>query len=136
MHKYTVVVRETLLDSFGHVNNARYLELFEEARWDLITAHGYDLGKIQSTRIGPVILGVTLKFKKELLPRTEIVIETQMNDYRGKIGTLSQVMRLPDDTIACEAVFTLAVMDLDKRKIIPPPEEWLNALQTKAVDER
>ena len=38
VHEYALVIREQHLDTFGHVNNAKYLEILEEARWDLITA--------------------------------------------------------------------------------------------------
>ena len=40
VHEYEVVIREHHLDVFGHVNHAVYLELFEEARWELVTANG------------------------------------------------------------------------------------------------
>ena len=34
---YHTQIKEKDLDTLGHVNNAKYLELFEEARWDFIT---------------------------------------------------------------------------------------------------
>ena len=43
---YPLIIKEMDLDTFGHVNNARYLTLFEDARWDLITKNGYGLKKI------------------------------------------------------------------------------------------
>lgn len=66
IHSYPLIIKETCLDSFNHVNNAVYLTLFEEARWDLLTTNGYDLKKIKETGLGPVILEINLKFSKEL----------------------------------------------------------------------
>src|SRR5579864_8644527 len=40
VHDKTITIGESQLDSFGHLNNARYLELFEQARWDVITERG------------------------------------------------------------------------------------------------
>ncbi len=40
---YDVLILESHLDTFGHVNNAAYLTLFEESRWDFITKNGYGL---------------------------------------------------------------------------------------------
>ena len=40
-------VRETHLDTFGHMNHAKYLEIFEQARWELINEGGYGLKKIK-----------------------------------------------------------------------------------------
>ena len=64
--KYAVVIRENHLDTFGHVNNATYLQLLEEARWEFITSRGYDLNYVQKVGIGPVILEINMKFLKEL----------------------------------------------------------------------
>jgi acyl-CoA thioesterase FadM len=61
LHEKTVVISESHLDSFGHLNNARYLELFEQARWDLITERGFGLDTIRRTRTGPTILEVEMK---------------------------------------------------------------------------
>ncbi len=36
IYEYTIKILEHHLDTFGHVNNATYLEMYEEARWDLL----------------------------------------------------------------------------------------------------
>ncbi len=46
------VIREQHLDTFGHVNNARYLELFEQARWDFITDNGFGLEQVKASGTG------------------------------------------------------------------------------------
>ena len=51
---YTVMIKENHLDTFGHVNNAAYLTLYEEARWDFITKNGYGLEVIQNEKKGPM----------------------------------------------------------------------------------
>ena len=84
---YKILIRESHVDSLGHMNNATYLALYEEARWDLITANGFGFKQIQTLRQGPVILEVTVKFMSEIHLRDEITITTEMIDYKGKIGT-------------------------------------------------
>ena len=54
------MITEIHLDSFGHVNNAMYLQLLEEARWDFIHKRGFGLGVIQEKKIGPVILDLSI----------------------------------------------------------------------------
>ena len=39
-HEYPMTILEHHLDTFGHVNNAMYLQLFETARWQWITDGG------------------------------------------------------------------------------------------------
>lgn len=58
---YEVVIRESHLDTFGHVNNATYLTLFEEARWDIVRSRGFGLDDIKRTGLGPTLLEVNVK---------------------------------------------------------------------------
>jgi acyl-CoA thioesterase FadM len=76
LYSYPLIIKEIYLDTFGHVNNATYLTLFEEARWDLITKNGYGLKKIQETGQGPTILEIKLLFLKELRVRENITIDS------------------------------------------------------------
>lgn len=125
--KYPVLIRESHLDTFGHVNNAVYLELLEEARWELITANGYGLDKIKETGIGPTLLEINIQFLKEIKLRDEIIIETKSVSYEKKILNLEQRI-LRGGELCCAAKLTLALFDLNQRKIIPPTKEWLAAI--------
>ena len=64
--EYTLQIKEHHLDSFGHVNNAVYLALYEEARWELITHNGYGMDEVKKFRQGPVVLDVKVRFRKEM----------------------------------------------------------------------
>jgi acyl-CoA thioester hydrolase len=127
MYTYPLTIKETYLDTFGHVNNAMYLTLFEEARWDLITKNGYGLKKIQETGQGPTILEFTLSFRKELRLREEVTIETQLISYKMKICTISQKI-IRGGELCCNAEFIMGLFDLKHRKLILPTAEWLEAL--------
>jgi YbgC/YbaW family acyl-CoA thioester hydrolase len=124
---YKITVKEFHLDTFGHMNNAVYLQIFEEARWELVTTHGYGLKKVLETGIGPTILEVNLRFMKEIKLREEITIQTVMTELKGKIFKIKQTILKADGAPAAEAVFTAALFDLKQRKIISPTQEWLEA---------
>lgn len=124
IHKYPVLIREAHLDTFGHVNNAVYLSLYEEARWDLITGNGYSMQMIQTRKQGPVILDISLKFLRELKLREQITITTEMLEYSGRVGKLKQQMIKSDGSAASEAMFTFGLFDLEKRRLIEPTPEW------------
>lgn len=126
--RYSVLIRESHLDTFGHMNNATYLALYEEARWQQITNNGYGLKQIHEKGQGPVILDVTCKFMKEIKLRETIEITTELLNYQGKIGQLKQQMIKADGSIASEAVFTIGFFDLKARKLIEPTPEWNRAL--------
>jgi thioesterase-3 len=126
--EYKMLIRESHLDSYGHVNNAAYLTMYEEARWELVTSRGYGYQKVHETGEGPVILEVNLKFLHELRLREEITITTEMLDYPGKIGHLKQQMIKPDGSVASEAIFVMGLFDLKARKMILPTEAWKTAV--------
>lgn len=125
---YPLLILEKHLDTFGHVNNATYLELYEEARWDIITRGGFGMQKIRETGLGPTILEVQLQFKRELKLRMPIVIRTQALAYERKILKLKQWMELESGEIASEALFTVALFDVRARKLVDPTPEWKAAL--------
>jgi len=129
LHKYRILIQEKHLDTFGHVNNATYLELYEEARWDMITARGYGLDYIQKVKQGPVILNLNLSFRKELCNRQEIVIETWHHEFKGsKIMLLKQHMLTSDGSVASELTLEAGLMDLAMRKLIAATPQWLKAM--------
>lgn len=126
--EYVVQIKENHLDTFGHVNNATYLELYEEARWDFITTGGYGLDRIKLEKKGPVILEANVKFKRELVNRETITIVSQSGEIvGGKIMTIKQEMRKSDGKVASEALFTVGFMDLKERKLVAPTDEWCQA---------
>lgn len=124
---YTFTVEKKHLDSFHHVNNAMYLTIFEQSRWDIINNNGYDLDKIQATGEGPTILEIKIRFMKELLLGERITIESQVIFQKNKIGIMKQQM-IRDGAVCCEAEFTIGLFDIKRRKLIAPSEAWLKAI--------
>ncbi len=124
----SIVIKEHHLDTFGHVNNAAYLELLEEARWDYISPRGFSVRDIQKSGLGPTILEWNIKFKKEIRLRETITIESQGLSYEGKIGKLRQDILNAKGELCCAAVMTLGLFDVRERKLVPPTPEWLHAI--------
>lgn len=125
---YPVIIREYHLDTFGHVNNATYFQLFEEARWELITQHGYGLKKVQSEQKGPVILEANCKFLNELCLREKIEIVSYAELKTNKIMSIFQKMVKEDGSLAAEAQFVVGLMDMKLRKLIPFTQDWLKGI--------
>jgi acyl-CoA thioester hydrolase len=125
---YRVVIKEQHVDVYGHLNNSSYFYLFEEARWEFITAQGYGLLEIMRVRQGPILLEAHIMYKKEISVREVIDIKSELIEYVGKVGRMKQSMVKADGSIAAEAVFTLGLFDLDKRKLVLPNEGWKKAI--------
>lgn len=122
-------IQESHIDMLGHVNNAFYLQLFEQARWSFITDNGYGLERIMATKQSPVVLEVNLKFKKELKNREAIEIRSYMKGWRGKIGQIYQEIVNSEDIISCSGLFTIGFFDMESRKLINVSEEFERALK-------
>lgn len=128
--EYSYQVSEQDLDSFGHMNNAHYLRLMEQARWDFITKNGYGHKRMNETQKGPVLLEVHLRFRRELKLSEHITIFSQAQEVKGKIMHLKQwiVKKVSgEQVIAAEAMFTVGFFHFTTRKLLVPDAEWLLA---------
>lgn len=132
--EFELVIKECHLDSFGHVNNAVYVQLYEEARWDFITKNGFGLEVIQKNQVGPVLLDLQVKFKREIKNREIIKIQSQTREMiNSKMMVLEQKMIKSDGRIASEAVFTVGFFDMKLRKLIDANPSWLKAVGIRPV---
>jgi acyl-CoA thioester hydrolase len=134
VHEYRMMILEKHLDTFGHVNNASYLDILEEARWDLITRNGYGLDEVQRLGIGPVVLEAHLRFVRELCNRQAITIRSWVESYSGKIGQFAQLILGNGGAVCCEAKFTIGLFDLASRRLVRPTPEWAKALGLRPED--
>lgn len=130
VYEYEMIILEQHLDTFGHVNNAKYLELYEEARWDFITKNKLGLKEILESQVGPVLLDLHLTFKSELKNREKIKIVSQArSEMRNKyVMLLDQKILRDDGKVASSVTISVGMMDLKLRKLIAPSKEWLRAL--------
>ena len=130
--EYEVMIKESHLDSFGHVNNAVYVQLYEEARWDFITKNGFGLDVILRDQVGPVLLDLQVKFRKEIKNREVIKIKSQTKEIiNSKMMILEQKMINSDGKTASEAILTVGFFDMKARKLIDANPAWLKAVGLK-----
>lgn len=130
--EYEVLIRETHIDTFGHVNNAQYLTLFEEARWEIISPRGFSIKEIQDGGLGPVVLEVNLRFSKEIYLRQKIKIISEVQNspdaFRGLTLKMSQTMLNEKGEVCCLGEFKFGLFDLRARRLVSPTPQWLRAI--------
>jgi thioesterase-3 len=134
IHEYPILIREHHLDTFGHVNNATYLDILEEARWDLVTRNGYGLDEVHRLKVGPTVLAVEIRFVREIRNRQQVTIRTWLESYSGKIGKLAQQVRDENDELCTDALFTIGLFDMTSRRLVRPTPEWIAALGLRVED--
>lgn len=129
-----IKVRGYHIDVYQHVNNARYLEFLEEARWEWLE----DLDAFQwmmKNNIAFIVVNININYRKPAVLGDQLRIESQMQQLNGKSGVLSQQITLePEGTPVADATLTFVCIDLKTQRALPIEgelREQLAALQQK-----
>jgi len=77
MFVYRLTVRGYELDSYDHVNNAVYLNYYEQARWEIMRETGL-LEKLQHQKILLVGTEINIRYSKEARLFDDIRIESDV----------------------------------------------------------
>jgi len=92
-HSTTLSVRGYHLDVYGHVNNARYLEFLEEARWRFFAEKGV-IKKITGEALGMVVVNININYRRAALIHEELEIATGLTRVGNKSFIIHQVISL------------------------------------------
>ncbi len=104
-----IKIRGYHLDFYGHVNNARYLEFLEEARWDLLE-NRVDLGKWMKQGISFFVVNINIGYKRPARLGEVIEIHSRMKKFGSRSATLNQrVVLAGTDTVLTDADVTFVL---------------------------
>lgn len=76
-YEFYVTVRGYELDSFGHMNNAVYMNYIEQAQWEILRKTD-TFAYFQENRIIPAIIETTIRYIREAKVFDELVVRTRM----------------------------------------------------------
>ena len=77
------------------VNNARYLELLEEARWQFAENHG--LGELlRAENLGFIIMDLKIRFRAPVVEGDRITVKTSLISLGSASGEVKQVVQKND----------------------------------------
>jgi len=115
-----IKVRGYHLDIYAHVNNARYVEFLEEARWALFDDS--EVGKEMISRgFAFTVVNINVSYLSEARVNDVLVIITDMEKIGNKSITLSQkIFRKADmkQVVDAEVTFVLVNMKTGKAVVI------------------
>lgn len=110
-HLSEIKVRGFHLDIYQHVNNARYLEFLEEARWEYLEETG-DIEYFQSLGLAWVIVNINIDYRAAATMGQVLEINTGLKKIGGKSALFHQQITVKgSDTIIVDADITFVVMD-------------------------
>ncbi len=118
-YTYSIKVRGFHCDSYGHVNNARYLEFLEEARWQFLE-DGLDLAYWLDRGLGFVVASVTINYRRPGMVGMILEVQSHMKHLGGKSGVIHQdVVDSATGKVVSDADVTFVVLDLKTGKPHP-----------------
>ena len=122
-------VRNYHLDGYGHVNNARYLECLEEARWAFFEEHGL-LSEIDGLML--VVVRTDIRYRRAAVDGDILRFEGRLKELTSRHIILTQNIVLPSGKNAVEAESTLMVVSAESGRSISIPEPLFTLLKQYA----
>ena len=122
-------VRNYHLDGYGHVNNARYLEFLEEARWAFFEEHGL-LSEIDGLML--VVVRTDIRYRRAAVDGDILRFEGRLKELTSRQIILTQNIVLPSGKNAVEAESTLMVVSAESGRSISIPEPLFTLLKQYA----
>ena len=122
-------IRNYHLDGYGHVNNARYLEFLEEARWAFFEEHGL-LSEIDGLML--VVVRTDIRYRRAAVDGDILRFEGRLKELTSRHIILTQNIVLPSGKNAVEAESTLMVVSAESGRSISIPEPRFTLLKQYA----
>lgn len=130
----TIKVRGYHLDVYQHVNNARYLEFLEEARWqwleDVDAFHW-----LMEQQLAFVVVNININYRRPAVLGDVLNIESEVSQLSGKSGVIAQrVLLASDNSVVADAALTFVCIDLRTQKAVPMEGELRERLASLMVE--
>jgi thioesterase-3 len=110
-----ITIRGYHLDAYQHVNNARYLEFLEEARWqyfDNISNTAY-----KEMKISFFIVNININYRAPATLGDVINVSTEIEKIGNTSMTFAQKIYLEGtEKIICDALITFVILDQKTEK--------------------
>lgn len=118
MHHTHIRVRGYHLDVFQHVNNARYLEFLEEARWSYFEDNGLTPLFFQSD-LGMAVVNINISYRRGAVLDDTLQITTRFESVQQRNAVLTQKITLKDsDTLVADAQVVFVAFDKQLNKAV------------------
>ena len=119
--KCNVKVRSYECDSYGHVNNANYLNYLEFARYELLKDVGFDYPAMVKAGYGVYVARVEIDYKRPAITDDELLIKSWPVKKGAVSGAIAQQIWRGEDLLI-DAKVTWAFVDSRGMPTKIPPE--------------
>lgn len=122
------------VDFNGHLGNTSFLNLAVDVRMFYFAENGFSIREFQRRRFGPVIFKDEIEYYKEmyLLDKIRITFRSSgLSEDVSKFRIRNEFFR-EDGKLSARLTTTGGWLDLEKRKLIVPPEDLAGAMRNLA----
>ncbi|HOB61826.1 MAG TPA: thioesterase family protein [Candidatus Competibacteraceae bacterium] len=117
-HVIEIKVRGYHLDLFRHVNNARYLEFLEEARWSFLEQTD-NLAILEQQGYAFAVVNININYRRAAYMGEILRIVTSMKSIGERRCVMHQAILLQDSaTVIADADVTFVIVDTRLEKAI------------------
>jgi thioesterase-3 len=112
-----IQVRGYHADFYGHVNNARYLEFFEEDRWAHLESK-IDLKKWAQQGIIFMVVNINVNYRRAVPVGEKLIVTTNLEKIGHRSVVLQQKILLKNSKeVAADAFITFVIADKSGRAV-------------------
>ena len=119
------------VDANSHMRNTSYLERVSDIRLMYFAANGFSLDSFRKLHFGPVVRRDEVEYFKELHLLDHFVVNFEiagLSDDASRM-CLSHSFKNESGEVLAKIVTLAGWLDLEKRKLIPPPDNLAEALR-------
>jgi acyl-CoA thioester hydrolase len=122
---HPIEVRYGDLDPQGHLNNAKYLTYFEQARVEYWIELGLFTKGQSFTEIGVIIADIHIQYLAPIFWGTRVKVGVRTVRIGGKSLTLEQsIMAEAGEPLYAQGTVVLVAYDYRTQTTIPVPDAW------------
>lgn len=115
-HTIEIKVRGYHLDLFRHVNNARYLEFLEEARWSFLESRG-SLEFLERDGYAFAVVNININYRRAAYMGEILQITTSVKTIGARSCVMHQLVTLKGtDTVVADADVAFVIVDTRTEK--------------------
>ena len=126
---HPIEVRYADIDAQGHLNNAKFLTFFEQARIQYLRRLGLFTSEQSFIEIGVILADIHVAFRAPVLWGMDVQVGVRAVRLGNKSMTVSQCLRNgPGGPIMAEGEVVLVTYDYHREETIPLPQTWREAI--------
>jgi acyl-CoA thioester hydrolase len=119
-HSTSIMVRGYELDSYGHVNNAVYLQYLEQARWVFMKDREL-LKCINDEKLFLVVIETNIRYMKEANLFDELIVETTMKEEKPYLVFRQKIINVKTKVVISRATVKTIFVNSQRMPLDIPP---------------